>query len=224
MPSPKDMPGSIAVEQPPTPEEPQATPETQEVNGQGDSPVEDPYNLDADYTDPAAEVTRLRTLLKRTRKAEDKLKVLAPKAELWDQNADKVKAWDEYQKATQSETERLAAERDEARKELEAARRDALRSKIAAELKVPARFVTGSTETEMRESAEEYNEAREREVEDRLRALNINPAAPASAVTSDGKPHQVKQLTRAELATMSHKEIIAADKNGQLEDLKGRST
>jgi hypothetical protein len=34
----------------------------------------------------------------------------------------------------------------------------------------------------------------------------------------------VKQLTRAELATMSHKEIIAADKNGQLEELKGRTT
>ena len=222
MPTPKDMPGAIAVEQPPTPEEPQAS--EQESNGQGDSPVEDSYNLDADYTDPAAEVTRLRTLLKRTRKAEDKLKVLAPKAELWDQNADKVKAWDEYQKATQSETERLAAERDEARKELETARRDALRAQIAAELKVPARFVTGTTETEMRESAEEYNDSREREVEERLRALKINPAAPASAVTSDGKPNQVKQLTRAELATMSHKEVLAADKNGQLEELKGRST
>lgn len=220
MPSPKDMPGSIAVETPPSAEEPQVT--EQETNGQGDSQG-DEYNLDSDYTDPAAEVQRLRTLLKRTRKAEDKLKVLGPKAELWDQNADKVKQWDEYQKANQSENERLAAERDQLRKELEAERISSLRNKIAAELKVPARFVTGSTETEMREAAEEYNDSREREVEDRLRALNINPAAPASAVTSDGKPHQVKQLTRAELASMSHKEILAADKNGQLEELKGRA-
>lgn len=220
MPTPKDMPGSIAVEQPPTPDEPKA-PE-QESNGQGDSQAED--NLDADYTDPAAEIQRLRSILKRTRKAEDKLKLLTPKAELWDQNAEKVKKWDEYQKANQSENERLAAEAEQLRKELEGERVNSLRSRIAAELRVPARFVTGSTETEMRESAEEYNEAREREVEERLRALNINPAAPASAVTSDGKPHQVKQLTRAELATMSHKEIIAADKNGQLEELKGRTT
>lgn len=219
MPSPKDMPGAIAVEQPP--EEPQA-PE-QEVNGQGDSQP-DEYNLDSDYNDPAAEVQRLRTLLKRTRKAEDKLKVLAPKAELWDQNADKVKAWDEYQKATQSETERLSAELEQTRKELEGTKLTAMRSNIAAEYKVPARFVTGTTETEMRESAEEYNDNREREVEERLRALNINPAAPASAVTSDGKPHQVKQLTRADLATMSHKEVLAADKNGQLEEIKGRTT
>lgn len=221
MPSPKDMPGSIAVETPPSAEEPQVT--EQETNGQGDSQG-DEYNLDSDYTDPAAEVQRLRTLLKRTRKAEDKLKVLGPKAELWDQNADKVKQWDEYQKANQSENERLAAERDQLRKELEAERISSLRNKIAAELKVPARFVTGSTETEMREAAEEYNDSREREVEERLRALKINPAAPASAVTSDGKPNQVKQLTRAELATMSHKEVLAADKNGQLEELKGRST
>lgn len=220
MPSPKDMPGSIAVETPPSAEEPQVT--DQETNGQGDSQG-DEYNLDSDYTDAAAEVQRLRTLLKRTRKAEDKLKVLGPKAELWDQNADKVKAWDEYQKANQSENERLAAEAEQLRKELETERVTSLRNRIAAELKVPARFVTGSTETEMRESAEEYNDSREREVEERLRALNINPAAPASAVTSDGKPHQVKQLTRAELATMSHKEILAADKNGQLEDLKGRA-
>ena len=222
MPSPKDMPGSIAVDTPPSAEEPKA-PEVQETNGQGDSQGDD-YNLDSDYDDAAAEIARLRTLLKRTRKAEDKLKVLTPKAELWDQNADKVKAWDEYQKANQSENERLSAEAAQLRKELERERTNALRNQIAAEFKVPARFVTGKTENEMREAAEEYNDSREREVEERLRALKINPAAPASAVTSDGKPHQVKQLTRAELATMSHKEVLAADKNGQLEELKGRST
>jgi len=222
MPSPKDMPGSIAVDTPPSADEPKA-PEVQETNGQGDSQGDD-YNLDSEYDDAAAEIARLRTLLKRTRKAEDKLKVLTPKAELWDQNADKVKAWDEYQKANQSENERLTAEAAQLRKELERERTNALRNQIAAELKVPARFVTGKTENEMREAAEEYNDSREREVEERLRALKINPAAPASAVTSDGKPNQVKQLTRAELATMSHKEVLAADKNGQLEELKGRST
>lgn len=222
MPSPKDMPGSIAVDTPPSADEPKA-PEIQETNGQGDSQGDD-YNLDSEYDDAAAEIARLRTLLKRTRKAEDKLKVLTPKAELWDQNADKVKAWDEYQKANQSENERLTAEAAQLRKELERERTNALRNQIAAELKVPARFVTGKTENEMREAAEEYNDSREREVEERLRALKINPAAPASAVTSDGKPNQVKQLTRAELATMSHKEVLAADKNGQLEELKGRST
>ena len=179
---------------------------------------------DGEVTDAAAEVHRLRNLLRRTRKFEDKAKQNAAKAQLWDQNADKVKNWEEHEKATLSETQRLAAERDEARKELENAKLDALRTRIAAESKVPERFVTGRTETEMREAAEEYNEAREREVEARLKALNINPAAPASAVTSDGKPNQVKQLTRADLTTMSPQEIIAADKNGQLDELKGRAT
>lgn len=217
MPTPKDMPGATSV----ATEEPPAVTEAPIVEQDTE---DDPYQLDSEVTDAAAEVQRLRNLLRRTRKFEDKAKQNAAKAQLWDQNADKVKNWDEYQEKTKSETERLAAERDAARKELEAERQEKLRIKIAAETSVPARFVTGATETEMREAAEEYNEAREREVEARLKALNINPAAPASAVTSDGKPNQVKQLTRADLATMSPQDILAADKNGQLDELKGRAT
>ena len=75
----------------------------------------------------------------------------------------------------------------------------------------------------MREAADEYNESREREIEDRLKALGVNPAAPASSVTSDGKPLQVRQLQRADLASMSRKEILAAEKAGQLNELLGRS-
>ena len=219
MPTPKDMPGAVAVA-PPSEESP-AVPEAPAVEQETE---DDPYQLDSEVTDAAAEVQRLRNLLRRTRKFEDKAKQNAAKAQLWDQNADKVKNWEEHEKATLTETQRLAAERDQARQELEAERQAKLRIKIASETKVPERFVTGTTETEMREAAEEYNEAREREVEARLKALNINPAAPASAVTSDGKPNQVKQLTRADLSTMSPQEILAADKNGQLDELKGRTT
>ena len=147
----------------------------------------------------------------------------ADKARKWEENADKVKQWEDAQAAARSKEESLAAERDKLAQELANERIANLRNKIASETKVPARFVSGTTESEMREAADEYNEAREREIEDRLKALGVNPAAPASSVTSDGKPAQVKQLTRADLTSMSRKEVLAAEKAGQLNELLGRA-
>lgn len=218
MPTPNDMPGAVTgaavdVEEP-----------TQAVDTASREVPDDPDGLDAPVvTDPESEIARLRTLVRRNRKWEDKARQNAEKAKKWEENADKVKQWEEAQAAARSKEEALAAERDKLAQELANERTAALRNKIAAETKVPARFVTGETESEMREAADEYNEAREREIEDRLKALGVNPAAPTSTVTSDGKPTQVKQLTRADLSSMSRKEILAAEKAGQLDELLGRS-
>lgn len=221
MPSPNDMPGADKEPAVDT-QEP-----TQLVDNSTDSrdASDDPDGLDAPVvTDPEAEISRLRNLVRRNRKWEDKARQNADKARKWEENADKVKQLEEMQAATRSKEETLQAERDRLQQELAAERLSAQRNAIAAETKVPARFITGSTETEMREAADEYYEAREREIEERLKALGVNPAAPASSVTSDGRPVQVRQLQRADLTNMSRKEVLAAEKAGQLDEMLGRTT
>lgn len=219
MPTPNDMPGAdtgaaVDVVEP--------TQDTIDVSSR--EVPDDPDGLDAPVvSDPEAEIARLRQLVRRNRKWEDKARQNADKAKKWEENADKVKQWEDAQAASRSKEEALTAERDKLAQELAAERIANLRNKISAETKVPTRFLTGDTESEMREAADEYNDSREREIEDRLKALGVNPAAPASAVTSDGKPVQVKQLTRADLNSMSRKEILAAEKAGQLNELLGRT-
>ena len=222
MPTPNDMPGAdtgaaVDVEEPTQPVEGKPKSDSR------DAP-DDPDGLDTPATvPPEAEIARLRELVRRNRKWEDKARQNAEKAKKWEENAEKVKQWEEAQAASRTKEEALQAERDKLAQELESERTSNLRNKIAAETKVPARFITGTTESEMREAAEEYSESREREIEDRLKALGVNPAAPASAVTSDGKAVQIKQLTRADMTTMSRKEILAAEKAGQLDELLGRT-
>ena len=52
-----------------------------------------------------------------------------------------------------------------------------------------------------------------------------SPAAPAALVgnVDAAPPNQIKQLTQAELAGMSPAEILAADREGRLNALKGTS-
>lgn len=220
MPTPNDMPGAatgaaVDVQEP--------TQAVEESAASRDVP-DDPDGLDAPVvSDPDAEIARLRQLVRRNRKWEDKARQNAEKAKKWEENAEKVQQWEEAQAALRTKEEALQAERDKLARELADERIASLRTKVAAETKVPARFISGNTEAEMREAADEYTEAREREIEDRLKALGVNHAAPASAVTSDGKPVQVRQLTRADLSNMSRKEILAAEKAGQLDELLGRS-
>lgn len=225
MPTPNDMPGAATdadvEEQNSSDQEPR---DEGRSNGR-DLPTGDEIlaDLDNSLDDPKAENERLRKLVRNVRKYEDRARKNAEKARLWDENGEKVKNYDELIASQQTEAQKIEAERDRLRTELETERQNSLRSMVAAELKVPSRFVTGKTETEMRESAQEYLDAREADLEAQLKARGISPAAPASAVTSDGKGNEVKQLTRADISGMSRKQLLEAEKAGQMNDLLGRS-
>lgn len=211
MPTPNDMPGAATakavIESEPTATDGASTPDN---------------NGDTVVTDPQAEIARLTALVQQGRKWEERSKANAEKAKLWDANKDKVTQWDEHEAATRSKEEALVSERDKLRSDLERERQENLRNKVARELGISPRFVTGTTEDEMRESAEVFKNERDRDVEAALKALGVSPAAPASAVTSAEKANEVKQLTRADLTAMTRQQILAAEKNGQLDDLLGR--
>lgn len=222
MPTPNDMPGAATDTQtvepkPDDQQEPQGQPGEDTTNGNGQHDDDD--DLNAEVKDPVAEIERLRKIVRQGRKFEDRARKNAEKARKWDENAEKLAQFEEWQKQQQTKEERLA----ELEKDLAEERLKGLRKDIAAEMSVPVRFVTGKTEAEMRESAEEYISQRDADIDARLKAMNITPAAPASSVTSDGKGNEVKQLTRADLATMSRKDILAAEKNGQMDEVLGRT-
>lgn len=189
------MPAAINVEPPQTPTE-TTTPEVEEPGSDG---------LTASERD---ELARLRAIHKDEQKWERRAK----------ENFEKAKRLDEIELAKKSVEERLIAERDAALATAESERTERLREKISRETQVPPDRITGTTEEDMRESAESALAwAKE------FAKQNGTPlGAPASAVTGDGKaPQGSPQLTRADLKNMSPQQIIEADKQGRLDTLKG---
>lgn len=194
-PTPAAMPATINVDTAETPTE-TATPE-----------VEAP--TDGTLTaDEREELARLRAIHKDEQKWERRAK----------ENFEKAKRLDEIEMAKKSVEERLIAERDAALATAEAERTERLREKISRETQVPPDRITGTTEEDMRDSAESALAwAKE------FAKQNGTPlGAPASAVTGDGKaPQGPTQLTRADLKNMTSKQILEADKAGRLDSLKG---
>jgi hypothetical protein len=194
-PSPASMPAAINVETE-TPTE-TTTPEVAETTTDG--------TLMADERE---ELARLRAIHKDEQKWERRAK----------ENFEKAKRLDEIELAKKSVEERLIAERDAALATAESERTERLREKISRETQVPPDRITGTTEDDMRESAESALAwAKE------FAKKNGSPlGAPASAVTGDGRaPQGAPQLTRADLKTMSSQQILEADKAGRLDKLKG---
>ena len=154
------------------------------------------------------ELARLRAIHKDEQKWERRAK----------ENFEKAKRLDDLEMAKKSVEERLIAERDAALATAESERTERLREKISRETQVPPDRITGSSEDDMRESAESALAwAKE------FAKKNGNPlGAPASAVTGDGKgPQTQPQLTRADLKNMTPQQILDADKSGRLATLKG---
>ena len=215
-PTPADMPGAITTQEPPPDsiEPTDAPPETGDANG---------GEIDLDKVVHALGGPEgLKAILQGERRWEKQARKNVEKAQKWDANADKVAKWDEEQAKNQTVAERLQAERDAALERATAAETAKLRSDIAGELRVPTRAVIGSDEASMREAAQEYKDALQAGIDAELKAKGVSPAAPASSVTSDGKPDEgTKQLTRADLQTMSPAQVQAAYKAGQLDNLRG---
>ena len=122
----------------------------------------------------------------------------------------------EFEDASKSEAEKAAARAEAAEKALAEVTAKALRLEVAAEVGVPAdlvEFLTGGDTESLRAQAEKLMAAT---------AASKAPRAPQPDPSQGAKPGgSVSQLTRADLAGMSHEAINAARAEGRLNDLLG---
>lgn len=160
--------------------------------------------------DPAAEIEKWKAL---SRKNEAQAKANAEKAQKFDalEEANKTelqKLIDRAEKAEQIATQ-LQTEKDRA----------ALAAKVVKDTDVPASMLHGKTEEEMRVELEQLLAFR-----GATAPAAPAPTAPAAGIVAnaDTTPaNQVRQLTQADLQTMTPAQIVAANQNGQLDTLKG---
>lgn len=195
VPTPNSMPGAVAVN-------------TETVEPEGDS-VETGSGI--------SELERLTRALG----GEEGLRNILQGERRWERRAkeslDKARKYDEIEASKKTLEERLIAERDEAQRNLAAERTERTRERVARETGVPPDQITGIDEDAMRESAEKALAWA-----NSLRKPTATLTPPASTVTGDGKPPAAPgQLTRDELKKMTPQEIIAADRDGRLNNLKG---
>lgn len=134
------------------------------------------------------------------------------------ESAEKARKFDEIEASKKTLEERLIAERDDAQRLLAAERTERIREKIARETGVPPEQINGADEDAMRESAEKALAWA-----NSVRKATATLTPPASTVTGDGKPptRPGQILSRDELKKMTPQEIIAADREGRLDHLKG---
>lgn len=211
--TPNNMPGAQQVS--PSGQEDESLPP------RDDAPDETPEDTPSGKPeDPMAELERLRAIHKEERKWERIAKQNRDKARMWEENQDKVRQWDELEAKNRTELEAAQARIAELEARDKEYSMQQLRSKVADEVGVPARYAVGNTEDEMREAAEQYKADRAREIEDELRRRGVNPAAPASTVTANGNPAKIPQLDRSALQDMSTKQIMEAYREGKLDDLR----
>lgn len=207
-PKPSDMPGAAAAvaarQTEPAATDSETAPEgAAETSSDGDS---DLARLVGALGGPEG----LRKIIAGERKWENRAKA----------NLSKAEKFDELQRQALSKEERLQQERDQYEQELKAERLERLREMVARETGVPPEQVNGEDEATMRENAEKAlawaNSLRK----------PAQSAPPASLVTGDGKaPGRPGQITsRDELKNMTPQQILAADKEGRLDRLKGINT
>jgi hypothetical protein len=107
---------------------------------------------------------------------------------------------------------------------LEAAETARVRAEIARTEKVDPEFIHGTSEEDMRASAQRYREAVNAAIEEALKAKNVPAAPPASTVTANGKITGADQITsRDQLAKLSPAERLKAYQEGRLDGLMGKS-
>jgi hypothetical protein len=100
-----------------------------------------------------------------------------------------------------------------------------LRSDVARETGVDPEDIHGSTEEEMRASAERWTQRFNQRLDEALKAKNVPAAPPASTVTSDGKITGPEQITsKDQLAKLSPADRMKAYRDGRLDGLLGKST
>ena len=152
--------------------------------------------------DVAADAAKWKAL---ARKHEDQAKA----------NADKAKRFDALEEANKTELERVTARAEAAEKAAADREAQLLRVQIAAAKGVPADLIAGSTQDELEASADAL-----------LAFKGVAPVVPdAAGLGAVGTPiGGAKQVTEAELAAMSTREIKQARKDGRLVRLLGAAT
>lgn len=129
------------------------------------------------------------------------------------ENAEKARLYDEAQEQGKSELQKAqdAAAKAEAR--AAAMEAEAMRAKVAASTGVDADLLSGSSEDELRASAERLLA---------WRGAQVPKGAPAADAGVRGDEiRAARQLTRDDLKKMSPAEIIKARQDGQLNNIMG---
>lgn len=129
------------------------------------------------------------------------------------ENAEKARLYDEAQEQGKSELQKAqdAAAKAEAR--AAAMEAEAMRAKVAAATGVDADLLSGSSEDELRASAERLLA---------WRGAQVPKGAPAADAGVRGDEiRAARQLTRDDLKKMSPAEIIKARQDGQLNNIMG---
>ena len=129
------------------------------------------------------------------------------------ENAEKARLYDEAQEQGKSELQKAQEAAAKAEARAAAMEAEAMRAKVAAATGVDADLLSGSSEEELRASAE------------RLRAwrgAQVPKGAPATDAGVRGDEiRAARQLTREDLKKMSPAEIIKARQDGQLNNIMG---
>lgn len=115
------------------------------------------------------------------------------------------------------------AEIDKIRTELASERTERLRTEVARTTGVDPEDIKGSTEEEMRESADRWQQRFQAKLDEALKSKQVPAAAPAAEVTATAKVAGSDQITSLdELNQLSTSERMAAYKDGRLDELMGR--
>lgn len=129
------------------------------------------------------------------------------------ENAEKARLYDEVQEQGKSELQKALDKAAQAEARAAAMEAEAMRAKVAAATGVDADLLSGSSEEELRASAERLLA---------WRAAQVPKGAPATDAGVRGEEiRAAKQLTRDDLKKMSPSEIIKARKDGQLNNIMG---
>jgi hypothetical protein len=167
--------------------------------------------------DERAELERLRAVHRDERKQEKRAK----------DNFDDAERWRKMLQALGGETPAdqfdPQAEFQRLREEVTNERTERIRAEVARTENVPPKYVRGTTEDEMRAAAAEYKADIESAIDAAVKG-RAPAAVPASEVTSNGKVAGPNQITsRDQLKNMTTQEITAAQKEGRLDYLMGKT-
>lgn len=129
------------------------------------------------------------------------------------ENAEKARLYDEAQEQGKSELQKAQEAAAKAEARAAAMEAEAMRAKVAASTGVDADLLSGSSEEELRASAERLIA---------WRGAQVPKGAPSSDAGIRGEQiRAAKQLTREDLKKMSPAEILKARKDGQLNNIMG---
>lgn len=129
------------------------------------------------------------------------------------ENAEKARLYDEAQEQGKSELQKAQEAAAKAEARAAAMEAEAMRAKVAAATGVDADLLSGSSEDELRASAERLLA---------WRGAQIPKGAPAADAGVRGDEiRAARQLTREDLKKMSPAEIIKARQDGQLNNIMG---